>query len=119
MKPWILFILPLVGLLLGGVAQAHGESRLWIDVRSAQEYAEGHMAQAVNIPHDRIGAEIADLTKDKTAEIVLYCRSGRRAELARQALAELGYVNLINAKDQSGAEDLFREHSHSVESSGD
>lgn len=119
MKRWILWILPLVGLILGGAAQAHDEQRIWIDVRTAQEYAEGHMAQAVNIPHDRIGAEIAGLTADKTAEIVLYCRSGRRAELARQALTELGYTHVINAKDQQGAEALFRKHSHSAESSGE
>lgn len=68
-----------------------------IDVRSAQEYASGHVDDARNIPHDIIGAKIDSLTSNKTAQILLYCRSGNRSGAAKQTLVGLGYSNVVNA----------------------
>lgn len=67
-----------------------------LDVRSAEEYASGHLQGARNIPHDRIVEEIASIVPDKAAVVVLYCRSGRRAGTALKALHELGYENVSN-----------------------
>ena len=67
-----------------------------LDVRSADEYASGHLRDACNIPHDRIAEEIAAVAPDKTVQIILYCRSGRRAATALNALHGLGYENVSN-----------------------
>jgi phage shock protein E len=68
----------------------------WIDVRSAEEYATEHVSPAVNIPHTEIAARIAEVTTDKDALIYLYCRSGRRSGLAKDALEQAGYTSVIN-----------------------
>ena len=75
----------------------HGAESIWIDVRSSEEYAQGHLPNALNIPHTEIAAKIAEVSQDKTATIHLYCRSGRRSGLAEQQLKALGYLNVSNA----------------------
>ena len=67
-----------------------------LDVRSPEEYAAGYLKGARNIPHDRIGAEIAAVAQDKSAQIILYCRSGRRANTALETLRAMGYTNVSN-----------------------
>ena len=67
-------------------------SLLVIDVRSAEEYAAGHVPGAVNIPHDQVPSRLAEIPKDK--EVVLYCRSGRRSGLAAETLEANGYKDL-------------------------
>ena len=69
---------------------------LWIDVRSADEYASGHVEGASNIPYTEITARISEVTGDKDDLIYVYCRSGRRSGIAKQALMEAGYTNVIN-----------------------
>ncbi len=63
-----------------------------LDVRTPEEYASGYLPGAVNIPHDQLASRLAEVPKDR--EIVLYCRSGRRAGLAGEVLAEHGYQRL-------------------------
>jgi phage shock protein E len=70
---------------------------IWIDVRSAEEFTQGHLPNAVNIPHTEISEKIAAVTADKKAHIQLYCRSGRRSALAEEQLKALGYENVSNA----------------------
>ncbi len=65
-----------------------------IDVRSAQEYAAGHVPGAINIPHDIIGQQMSQLGLEKKTAIVLYCRSGYRAGKANKVLIDSGYHNL-------------------------
>ena len=74
------------------------ESRkgVWIDVRTPEEYATGHLDGATNIPYDKIAERIAALVPGKDTEIHLYCRSGRRSGLALQTLRDLGYTKVIN-----------------------
>ncbi len=69
---------------------------VWIDVRSPDEYQTGHLVSAINIPIEQISGKIAQITTDKNTPIHLYCRSGRRAESARQLLIGMGYTNVIN-----------------------
>jgi rhodanese-related sulfurtransferase len=63
-----------------------------LDVRTPEEYASGYVPGAVNIPHDQLASRLAQVPKDR--EIVLYCRSGRRAGLAGEVLANQGYQRL-------------------------
>jgi phage shock protein E len=79
---------------------------LVLDVRSPEEYAQGHLQQAQNIPHDQIAMQIAQIAPDKNQEIVLYCRSGRRSGIALQTLQDLGYTKVVNG----GAYDDLKSH---------
>jgi rhodanese-related sulfurtransferase len=63
-----------------------------LDVRAPEEYVTGHVPGAVNIPHDQIAARLAEVPKDK--DVVLYCRSGRRAAMAGEVLSGNGYTRL-------------------------
>jgi len=63
-----------------------------LDVRAPEEFVSGHVPGAVNIPHDQVAARLAEVPKDK--EVVLYCRSGRRAAMAAEVLAANGYTRL-------------------------
>jgi phage shock protein E len=73
------------------------DGKLVIDVRRPDEFTAGHLENAINIPHTEIKTGIAAVTKDKQQIIVLYCRSGRRSQLALETLNELGYKNAYNA----------------------
>lgn len=69
---------------------------LLIDVRSAEEYAGGHIEDSVNIPHSEI-VQIASLIgAERDRAVVLYCRSGRRAGQAQSALEAMGYTGVFN-----------------------
>ncbi|MDG9759439.1 rhodanese-like domain-containing protein [Pseudomonas sediminis] len=70
---------------------------LLIDVRSAEEFAEGALPGAIRIGHEDIAAQIASVAPDKDRPLVLYCRSGRRSAIAQQSLEEMGYRQVINA----------------------
>ncbi|MBC3767102.1 rhodanese-like domain-containing protein [Neptunicella marina] len=70
---------------------------VWVDVRSDEEYAQDHIKGDIQIPHVQIVEELGKLYPDKNTEIHLYCRSGRRAGLALEALQEAGYTNVQNA----------------------
>lgn len=78
-----------------------------IDVRTADEFAGGHVRGAVNIPVAELGQrmdEVAGLVKaDKTAPIVVYCASGRRSSQAQEALSAAGYSRIVNG---GGFDDL-------------
>lgn len=72
---------------------ARHEAPLIVDVRSAKEYADGHLPGALNIPHDEIARRWTALNARRDQEIVLYCHSGRRAGLAQQALEKLDFTH--------------------------
>ena len=64
-------------------------------VRRADEFAEGHIPGAINVPNEEIGtAEIAKLP-NKSQLILVYCRSGRRSKEASEKLVKLGYTNIV------------------------
>ncbi len=72
------------------------QSFVLLDVRTAEEYSEGHIKDAINISHEKIleSPEILSNYKDET--LVIYCRSGRRANLVMNALKNSGYKNLFH-----------------------
>ena len=66
-----------------------------LDVRRPDEYAEGHIPGAINVPNEEIGTvKIAELP-DKSQLILVYCRSGRRSKEASEKLVKLGYTNIV------------------------
>ena len=69
-----------------------------IDVRSMQEYNEGHVDGAISIPEYEIDEKIKDNIQEDE-QIVLYCSSGSRSRRAKKKLEEFGYKNVYNLKD--------------------
>ena len=67
-----------------------------LDVRTKEEYLEGHIKDAVNIPNEVIAEDAETILKDKDQKIYVYCRSGRRSKEACKKLAELGYRKVID-----------------------
>jgi phage shock protein E len=76
----------------------------WLDVRSAEEFDQGHVSTALNIPYEEVPARIFEVTDDKDAVLYLYCRSGRRAGIAKQALEEMGFAQVINLETLENAQ---------------
>ena len=69
-----------------------------IDVRSNQEYEEGHLDGAINISLYNIEKQIGNYVKNKTDIIILYCSSGGRSREAKRILENLGYDEVYNLK---------------------
>ena len=67
-----------------------------IDVRTVQEWNNGYLEGAVLIPYDQIDEKIGSVVKDKSRKIYLYCRTGHRAQIAKESLEKLGYKDIIN-----------------------
>ena len=65
-----------------------------LDVRTPEEFAEGHIAGAILIPDYEIGERAERILTDKDLLILVYCRSGRRSKNAASELAALGYTNI-------------------------
>ena len=86
------------------VRQAAGDASLLIlDVRTAEEYAAGHVPGAINVPHDALESRLDALPGLRDHDLVVYCKSGRRAALALEVLKRHGYVRLQHlAGDMDG-----------------
>jgi rhodanese-related sulfurtransferase len=67
-----------------------------IDVRTPDEFSEGHIAGAILLPDYDIEARAAEVLPDKDAVIYVYCRSGRRSAASSDLLAEMGYTNIYD-----------------------
>lgn len=68
---------------------------LAVDVREPDEFASGHILDAVNLPLDAITPQLAaEVLPDKDALLYIYCRTGRRSVEAAEKLERLGYTNL-------------------------
>ena len=70
------------------------EGYIILDVRTQEEYDQGHIPGAILIPDTEIEARAEEMLTDKDQLILVYCRSGRRSKLAAEALVELGYTNI-------------------------
>jgi phage shock protein E len=86
----------LTALLFASLSTLACAKSVLIDVRTPDEYAAGHIEGALNIDHTQIAQRIATLGVQKTDELLLYCRSGRRSALAQQSLKQLGYTKLLD-----------------------
>ena len=70
------------------------EGYIILDVRTQEEYDQGHIPGAIVISHEKISEKAEEVLTDKDQLILVYCRSGRRSKLAAEALVELGYTNI-------------------------
>ncbi len=66
-----------------------------LDVRRTDEFASGHIPNAINIPNETIGTREIPELPDKDQLIMVYCRSGRRSKEASEKLVKLGYTNIV------------------------
>ena len=70
------------------------EGYIILDVRTQEEYDEGHIPGAIVISYEEIAEKADEVLTDKEQLILVYCRSGRRSKIAAEALVELGYTNI-------------------------
>ena len=66
-----------------------------LDVRRSEEFAEGHIPNAINVANESIGTDEIPELPDKDQLIMVYCRSGRRSKEAAEKLVKLGYTNIV------------------------
>ena len=112
-KRWL--IIMLIALSLFGLSACKGESLntyqqitaeeaktimdtengyIIIDARTEEEFAEGHIENAILIPEYEIANHAEKELTDKEQLILVYCRSGRRSKIASEELVKLGYSNV-------------------------
>lgn len=73
-----------------------GDPVVLLDVRTLEEFDSGHISGALCLPVESIGTEVPAELPDKDAEILIYCRSGRRSAEAARKLIKLGYTNICD-----------------------
>lgn len=104
MKKWLIAIFTSAALLASPVFATERADIGWewieqgamiVDVRTPQEFADGHLDNAVNFPLSELDKHFANVDKD--TQIVLYCRSDNRSAQAYQYLQSQGFTNLHNA----------------------
>ena len=66
-----------------------------LDVRRPDEFAAGHIPNAINVPNETIGTDEIAKLPDKNQLILVYCRSGRRSKEASEKLVKLSYTNIV------------------------
>ena len=106
-----LIALIVIGVLFGiGASSFSAENAkpLIIDVRTEAEWKSGHIEGAVLIPYEKIGERIDAVAKDKSQRIYLYCRTGRRSNIAKETLTKLGYKDVINLKTLENAAEAMK-----------
>lgn len=74
----------------------NNENVILLDVRSHQEFAEGHLDGAINIPTYEIYSKASKILIDKDAIIIAYCTLGVRSKNVIKILKKMGYKNLYN-----------------------
>ena len=67
-----------------------------VDVRTSEEYREGHIPGAISIPNESIEDTMPAALPDLDADIIVYCRSGVRSEQAVEKLNSIGYTHLYD-----------------------
>ena len=67
-----------------------------LDVRSLQEFEEGHLEKAICLPLYEIKKKYSDVLPNKLQTIIVYCNSGHRSEKAQKILKKLGYGKVYN-----------------------
>ena len=101
-----LFLLSIALLLILLLIKGN-DAVLIIDVRTDQEWSNGHLESAIHIPLGKIESKLEALSEHKDSEIYLYCGAGRRAEMARTILNDAGFTNLTNAGGMKDASRLL------------
>ncbi len=77
-------------------AEAVFDEALFLDVREADEYAQGALPGALHLPRGQLEPQIEGRVPDKDRKIIVYCAGGTRSALAAQALGQLGYSDVAS-----------------------
>ena len=91
-----------LALALTGCAKAEDkaapadEATVYVDVRDANEFAAGHIAGAIHIPHDQMPQRWRELEPYRDRPMVVYCRTGRRSAIALETLHAQGFELATN-----------------------
>lgn len=72
------------------------EDVIVLDVRTQEEYNEGHIVNAVLLPVNDIADKALEILPNKDAKILVYCRSGNRSAAASKQLIKMGYTNVYD-----------------------
>lgn len=72
------------------------QGAILVDVRSPQEFKEGHLEKAILLPEYEIGEDVTETLQDKTKTIIVYCSTGHRGLKAQKLLQNLGYEQVYN-----------------------
>jgi len=77
-----------------------GSGATTIDVRTTEEFADGHVPTAINMPVEEFSTHLAEIDKlvagDHSRPVVVYCASGMRAAKAKTELEAAGYSHVVN-----------------------
>ena len=74
---------------------AEAENAVLLDVRTPQEYSEGHIPGSKNVPLQTLD-KVRSVVENKDAELFVYCYSGARSRQAAAVLGQMGYTNVQN-----------------------
>lgn len=72
------------------------KSIILLDVRTSEEYNEGHIPGSILVPVDSLESQILTTIPDKKTKIFIYCRSGNRSKTAAQIMINLGYTDVYD-----------------------
>ena len=83
--------------IINDASSSSGKEAMFIDVRTKEEYDEGHLKGAINIPYDEVTEIISTYgTVEYDTPIIVYCKSGNRSNTAAQALIKSGYKKVYD-----------------------
>ena len=74
-----------------------------LDVRTAGEYASGHIPGAINISHEEVSTHLEELAAHKGKNIVVYCERAGRARMAQNTLTKAGFPNVYHLSGDMAA----------------
>jgi sulfur-carrier protein adenylyltransferase/sulfurtransferase len=77
-------------------AEIEGGDVVLVDTREPHEYAEAHIEGSTLVPPAMLSARVEEVAPDKSARVVLYCRSGQRSLTAAEEMKELGYEDVVS-----------------------
>jgi molybdopterin/thiamine biosynthesis adenylyltransferase/rhodanese-related sulfurtransferase len=72
------------------------DGAVWVDVREADEWEEGHIPGAVHVPRGFLESRIEQVAPSREAPVVVYCAGGARSAFAAKSLQDLGYENVVS-----------------------
>lgn len=72
------------------------EAPMILDVRTLEEFNEGHVPGAIHIPYDELAERLAEIESAREKRVVVYCRSGRRAGIAEELLQKEGFGGIMH-----------------------